>query len=126
MSFRSRMLAALGATFVPPRFAGDWHGGDPTSVAMMHEFMGRAPWWVRLAFVLPLFVIQLAPLLLIGKPRTFLGLTDADRLRYLNKFCRQPPFAVIFAPLRALLGICIYARPDAIAEIGYSNAGRPA
>ena len=66
MSFRRRVLAALGATFLPPRFAGDWHGGDATSVSMMEEFTGRAPTWMQLGFLLPLIVLHLAPLFAIG------------------------------------------------------------
>lgn len=123
VSFRRRVLAALGATFLPPRFAGDWHGGDTTSVAMMEEFTGRAPTWMQLGFILPLIVFNFAPLLVIGKARTFLGLSEEDRLLYLNRFCRRTPFSLIFAPLRAVLGMCIYARPDAMAEIGYTNEG---
>lgn len=90
---------------------------------MMEEFTGRAPVWMQLGFILPLLVLQYAPLFVIGKPRTFLGLSDADRLVYLNRFCRRTPFSLIFAPLRAVLGICIYGRPDAMAEIGYTNEG---
>lgn len=124
--YRRRVIAALGKTFAPPRFDGDWHGGDETSVKMMAEFTGRAPWWMQIAFILPLWVLNLAPLFVLGKPSTFLSMSDADRLRYLRVFSRKEPFALMFAPLRAVLGICIYARPDAMKEIGYSNEGRPA
>ena len=122
--FFKKILAALGATFLPPRHPGDWHGGDATSVAIITEFTGRAPWWMRIAFSGGLLLVNVCPLFVIGTPRTFLGLDEATRLRYLNRFVRQPPFALLFAPLRAVLGICIYARPDAMKEIGYSNAGR--
>ena len=119
-----RLFSAAASTFLPPRYQGDWHGGDATSMAIIEEYMRRSPWWMFFALAVGLHVLNVSPLILIGKPRSFLSLNEDERLACLTKFSRTMPFALIFAPVRAIFGICIYARPDAIAEIGYSNAGK--
>ncbi len=121
---QQRLLAAIGETFIPPRHPGDWHGGDRTSFAIMQEYYGRGPWFMRFAFMSAAWLVNLTPLLLIGQPHTFVGLTPELRLRHINRFARMFPFSLVFAPLRAFLAVTIYARPDAIAETGYHNLGK--
>jgi len=119
-----QLLSAIGETFAPPRHEGDWHGGDKNSMAIVLDYYRHAPWFMRFAFLIASYVIDVCPLFVIGKPHLFRNMALADRERYLNRFARTMPFAIAFAPLRAFLALAIYSRADAVAETGYHNNGR--
>ncbi len=117
---RRAMFAALGETYFPPMFAGDSHGGDATSMAIMEAFYRNGAPIMRLAFWAAMWGVELTPLFTIGRFKRFSRLHADDRLRHLRIISRQP----WFAPLRPLASLAFFSRADTVAELGYSNAGR--
>src|SRR5690606_9983814 len=80
----------------------------------------RAPARVLLGLRLVLWLVWLGPWPVIGRPRTFGGLTEAQRLEVLERLARSRFYVLREAPILlktvACLGYC--GHPDVHAAIG--------
>lgn len=75
----------------------------------------------RLALRLSVAVVQLAPLLVIGRPRRFTTLAPVQRVRFLQRFERGF-FAILFVALRMYIAMAYFEHPQASLEAGVPAA----
>ncbi len=79
----------------------------------------------RLALRLSVAVVQLAPLLVIGRPRRFTALAPAQRVRFLQRF-ESGLFATLFVALRMYMAMAYFEHPQGGLDAGVASAAAPA
>lgn len=85
---------------------------DPGALAArLRARLELAPWWARAYFgASALFVRGAAPLLYLGRARTFAGLCDEERERLLGRLQRdgRPVARAAFLGVKTLLAVTVY------------------
>jgi hypothetical protein len=82
--------------------------------ARLRSRLGLAPWWARAYFGAgALFVRFAAPLLYLGRPETFAGLSADDREKLLGLLQRdgRPVPRAAFLGVKTMLAVTVYGRP---------------
>lgn len=87
--------------------------------------MRRAPLQFALGLRVALWLVLLCPLLVIGRPRTFLGLSAADRARVLERLAASRSYAVRELPNLLKMVACLGwgSHPDVRRQVGVSAPG---
>lgn len=97
-----------------PEHRLDWLIAD---LRDMFRFVGPL---TRVALRLGATAIQLLPVVLIGRPRRFTGLSRADRIRFLDRL-EHSALAMLFVAVKMFLCMVWFEHPDAAREIGYDG-----
>jgi len=111
LRFERRWLVRVFEAVLPP--------GDPTLALgaaqapmgnFVDDFLARAPLPAVLGLRAGLWLVMLAPLLVLGRPRTFLGLSPADRFALLDRLRKSDLYLVresaTLFKIVACLGFC--------------------
>lgn len=87
--------------------------------------MRRAPFQFALGLRAALWLVLLCPLLVIGRPRTFLGLSAGDRLRVLERLAASRSYALRELPNLLKMAACLGwgSHPAVRAQIGVAAPG---
>lgn len=79
----------------------------------------------RLALRISVAVLQMAPLLVIGRPHRYTALAPAERVHFLRKFERGF-FAILFVAVRMYVTMAYFEHPQGSLEAGVVSAQAPA
>jgi hypothetical protein len=95
LRFERRWLVAVFETVLPAGEAALPLGAaDAPLGRFVDDFLARAPLTAVLGLRGALWLIMLAPLVMLGRPRTFLGLPPADRIALLERLRRSDHYLV--------------------------------
>jgi hypothetical protein len=120
-----RQLAVVRAVAIT--LFDDGSGGVPDdriafTLREMRAYVGRVGFQTRMAFRAALLVVQLAPLLLLGKLRRFVTLGPSDRARCLGRLERSR-LGLVLVLLKTTLCLHYFEHPDVLARMGYDGQG---
>jgi len=117
-----RLMRAIAATVFDRG-----QGVPPVRLDWMEEelrgFLGAAGLIPRMAVRFALLAVQWLPLLVIFRPRRFVSLPPAERMRYLVKM-ESHRLGLVCMPIMAVkivLGSVYFEHPDAVGETGYDG-----
>jgi hypothetical protein len=129
LSFERRALHALFDTMLPsgahPRVP--LGARDVPMERFVDDLLAQTAPRFLLGLRASLWVIVLSPLLVLGRPRTFLGLSPANRLLLLDRLRAHPRYfvreTINVVKAVACLGYC--ALPSVRAQVGMEGAEMP-
>lgn len=129
--FERRCLIAVADTILPrdPEGRFPLGGADAPVVALADDMLARGPTELGLGLRLALLAVLLAPLLVLGRVRTFVGLDRAQRLELLRRLRASRFYAVREIPvlLKSLVCLAWAGLPEVQRAIGIGiEPGEPA
>ncbi len=109
----------LGLALFPPLPSSRYHAGQTDLGGDFSRWLSIAPWYQRVGMGLGLEVLDLAPLLVTGRPRHFTGLSEAGRSELLTKMEHSK---LLWLPLllmlfKTALSLHYYERDEVLAEL---------
>jgi hypothetical protein len=111
LRFERRWLVAVFETVLPPGEPALPLGAAQAPLGrFVDDFLGRAPLTAVLGLRGALWLVMLAPLFVLGRPRTFLALAPADRIALLERLRRSDRYLVresaVLFKIVGCLGFC--------------------
>ena len=103
--FEERWAGAIGHALVPPGALGGRLDGIDIGARYAHE-CAISPWYAALAFRASLWLTWLAPLWMLGRPRTFGGVDGETRVAVLERLLKHRVYFVRMAALFLKLALC--------------------
>lgn len=92
------------------------------AIEELRDFTARAGIQTRMAFNAAFIVVQLAPLLFLGKLRRFTRLSAIARKRCIQKL-ESSRLGLVMVLLKTVLSFVYFEHPDALASTGYDAEG---
>jgi hypothetical protein len=125
--FERRWATTVAGALVPPgALDGALDGIDLG--ARYDDECQRSPWHAALLMRFSLWLTWLAPLWLLGRPRTFGGLDDAARVALLERLLKDERYTVRMTAMFLKLAICTLLLGDqaTLAQLGAYKLTPPA
>jgi hypothetical protein len=104
-SFERRWARQIGRSLLPAdALGGSTAGGDIGEEVAHHA--AESPWFSTMVLRLGLLITWFAPLFVLGRPRTFGGLDEPDRVRCLERLLEARVFVFREIMMLTKLGFC--------------------
>ena len=125
--FERRWAAAIGRALVPEGALGGALDAIDLGARFAEE-CAISPWYAALAFRASLWLTWLAPLWMLGRPRTFGGVDGETRVVVLERLLKHRVYLVRMSALFLKLAICgmLLGDTPTLAQLGAYKLGKSA
>lgn len=118
-AFERRWAQAIGRALVPAGALDGATDGIDIGARFAEECAG-SPWYAALAFRASLWLTWLAPVWMLGRPRTFGGVDGATQVALLERLLKHPRYVMRMSVFVLKLAVCTLLLGDepTLAQLG--------